>query len=115
MNIRSHLDTAPELGQRVYVDQTAVVIGRVRVGDDASFWFHAAARGLANPAPEIPRNKTRSSWKLSNPFRDASLFLCIQVYLFGAGRTVGLCLQKDLGTTRPPHSYPHNSSRQGVQ
>ncbi len=38
----------PKLGQRVFVAPTAVLTGDVKVGDDASFWFHVAARGDVN-------------------------------------------------------------------
>ncbi len=38
----------PQLGDRVFIAPTAVVVGRVTVGDDASFWFHTAARGDVN-------------------------------------------------------------------
>jgi carbonic anhydrase/acetyltransferase-like protein (isoleucine patch superfamily) len=38
----------PALGQRVWVDPAAVVIGRVDIGDDASLWPAAVARGDVN-------------------------------------------------------------------
>ena len=38
----------PVLGQRVYVDESAVVIGRVTLGDDASVWPMSVARGDVN-------------------------------------------------------------------
>ena len=34
--LRGFRDWRPELGARVYVDPAATVIGRVRIGDDAS-------------------------------------------------------------------------------
>lgn len=48
MSIRSYIDIQPVLGQRVYVDDTAVVIGKVTLEDDASLWPLAVARGDVN-------------------------------------------------------------------
>lgn len=48
MNVRPFGDDQPLLGQRVWVDPSAVVIGRVVVGDDASLWPTAVARGDVN-------------------------------------------------------------------
>jgi carbonic anhydrase/acetyltransferase-like protein (isoleucine patch superfamily) len=45
MNIRSHNGHHPELGERVYVDPTASVIGDVVIGDDSSVWPNVAIRG----------------------------------------------------------------------
>jgi carbonic anhydrase/acetyltransferase-like protein (isoleucine patch superfamily) len=42
---QSDHEYAPKLGARVYVDPSAVVIGRVSVGDDASIWPTAVVRG----------------------------------------------------------------------
>ena len=47
-NIRNWKDVAPTLGERVYVDPAAVVIGRVTLGDDASVWPMAVIRGDVN-------------------------------------------------------------------
>ena len=44
-NIREVLDVLPSLGNRVMIDPTAVVMGDVHLGDDASVWPHAAMRG----------------------------------------------------------------------
>lgn len=46
--IRQYREHTPQLGQRVYVDESARVIGRVRCGDDVSFWPMAVARGDVN-------------------------------------------------------------------
>jgi|SRR5882724_1379541 len=48
MPIRSYLDTRPVIGQRVYVDVSAVVIGKVTLADDASLWPMTVARGDVN-------------------------------------------------------------------
>jgi carbonic anhydrase/acetyltransferase-like protein (isoleucine patch superfamily) len=45
MNVRTYRNIAPQLGQRVYVDPSAVVIGKVTIGDDASIWPTAVVRG----------------------------------------------------------------------
>jgi carbonic anhydrase/acetyltransferase-like protein (isoleucine patch superfamily) len=38
----------PVLGERVFLAPCAHLVGEVEVGDDASFWFHTAARGDVN-------------------------------------------------------------------
>lgn len=48
MNIRSYLDYSPVLGVGAYVDPAALVIGRVTLGEDASIWPFAVARGDIN-------------------------------------------------------------------
>lgn len=45
MAIRSFENTTPAIGARAYVDQSAVVIGDVAIGDDASLWPMTVARG----------------------------------------------------------------------
>ena len=44
-NIREVLGCTPSLGERVMIDPTAVVMGDVSLGDDASVWPQAAMRG----------------------------------------------------------------------
>ncbi len=44
-SIRSHLGNSPTLGQWVYVDPAATVIGDVTLGDDVSVWPGAVIRG----------------------------------------------------------------------
>lgn len=48
MSVRPFEDQQPRLGVRVWVDPAAVVIGRVDIGDDASLWPMAVARGDVN-------------------------------------------------------------------
>jgi len=48
MNLRSYSDIVPVLGERVYVDTTAVVIGKVALADDVSLWPCVVARGDVN-------------------------------------------------------------------
>jgi gamma-carbonic anhydrase len=50
--LQQQLDTflraKPRLGQGVYIAQSAVVLGDVRIGDHSSIWYHATARGDIN-------------------------------------------------------------------
>ncbi len=48
MALRGYEGANPVLGERVYVDETALVIGHVTFGDDASIWPFAVARGDVN-------------------------------------------------------------------
>jgi carbonic anhydrase/acetyltransferase-like protein (isoleucine patch superfamily) len=48
MALRTYLGVNPQLGERVYVDECALVIGRVRLGDDVSVWPFAVVRGDVN-------------------------------------------------------------------
>jgi carbonic anhydrase/acetyltransferase-like protein (isoleucine patch superfamily) len=45
MAIHTYQDIAPTLGERVYIDPSAVVIGKVSIGDDTSIWPTAVLRG----------------------------------------------------------------------
>jgi carbonic anhydrase/acetyltransferase-like protein (isoleucine patch superfamily) len=45
VNIRPYRNFTPVLGVRVYVDPSAIVIGRVTIGDDCSIWPAAVVRG----------------------------------------------------------------------
>lgn len=47
-NIRPYLDQLPQLGQRVYIDGAARVIGDVVLGDDVSVWPFTVIRGDVN-------------------------------------------------------------------
>ena len=48
MTLRPFSGSNPSVGARVYIDETAVVIGRVTLGDDASLWPCTVARGDVN-------------------------------------------------------------------
>jgi len=48
MNIRPYRGQLPRLGENVYIDPAAVVIGDVELGDDASLWPCVVARGDVN-------------------------------------------------------------------
>lgn len=45
MTIRSFEQSSPVLGKEAFVDETALVIGNVTIGDDASIWPMAVVRG----------------------------------------------------------------------
>ncbi len=45
MSIRRYQQSTPQLGQRAFVDASAVVIGDVQLGDDSSVWPMAVVRG----------------------------------------------------------------------
>lgn len=44
MNIRSYQGSTPILGERVWVDPTAVIIGQVAIGADSSVWPYVVIR-----------------------------------------------------------------------
>ena len=46
--IRPYKGIWPKLGERVYVDPSAQVIGDVEIGDEASVWFGSIVRGDVN-------------------------------------------------------------------
>lgn len=48
MPLRPYLDQYPRLGQRVWIDPAATVIGDVELGDDVSIWPGAVVRGDVN-------------------------------------------------------------------
>jgi carbonic anhydrase/acetyltransferase-like protein (isoleucine patch superfamily) len=48
LNVRDYEGVSPQLGARVYIDDMAVVIGRVTLGDDVSMWPFTVARGDVN-------------------------------------------------------------------
>ena len=45
MSIRKFNDNQPKIGESVYIDDSAVVIGDVTLGDDVSIWPAAVVRG----------------------------------------------------------------------
>ena len=48
MSVNDFEGEKPLIGQRVYVHETAVVIGRVQIADDVSLWPYVVARGDVN-------------------------------------------------------------------
>ncbi|TKI03281.1 gamma carbonic anhydrase family protein [Martelella alba] len=47
-SLRAYQGEMPQLGQRVMIDPSSVVIGRVNLGDDVSIWPLVAIRGDVN-------------------------------------------------------------------
>ena len=47
-NLRSYKGIFPTLGHKTYVDNSAVIIGDISLGDDSSLWPLVAARGDVN-------------------------------------------------------------------
>ena len=45
---KTHLQRSPVLGERVFVDSTASIIGDVEIGDDSSIWPMTVIRGDMN-------------------------------------------------------------------
>jgi carbonic anhydrase/acetyltransferase-like protein (isoleucine patch superfamily) len=43
--VREYAGKAPRLGERVYLAETAAVIGDVLLGDDVSVWYNSVVRG----------------------------------------------------------------------
>jgi gamma-carbonic anhydrase len=43
--VRSYRDASPRIGRRVFLAETAAVIGDVVLGDDVSIWYSAVVRG----------------------------------------------------------------------
>lgn len=48
MPLKPYAGVKPLLGQRVYVDDMALVVGQVTLGDDVSLWPFTVARGDVN-------------------------------------------------------------------
>jgi len=48
MSIRSYKGISPTLGERTYIDESAVLVGDIHIGTDASIWPLVAARGDVN-------------------------------------------------------------------
>ena len=48
MNVRPYQGIYPQIGESVFLDQTALVIGDVTIGDDCSLWPMTVVRGDVN-------------------------------------------------------------------
>lgn len=48
MPLSSYLNTAPVIGERVYLHPSCQVIGEVTIGDDSSIWCNTVLRGDVN-------------------------------------------------------------------
>lgn len=47
-SIRSYKGICPQIGDRVYIDSSSVLVGDIQIGDDSSIWPMVAARGDVN-------------------------------------------------------------------
>lgn len=88
MNVRPFDGQFPVLGQRAWVDPAALVIGRVNMGDDASIWPMAVARGDVNTISIGPRTNIQDGSVLhvthDGPYSPGGMPLVI-----GADVTIG--------------------------
>ena len=88
MPIRSYTGIKPVIGQRVYIDESAVVIGKVALADDASLWPMVVARGDVHSISVGPRSNVQDLTLLhvthDGPYSPGGLPLII-----GADVTVG--------------------------
>ena len=48
MSIRTFENSAPQIADSAYVDETALVIGAVKIAEDVSLWPGVVARGDVN-------------------------------------------------------------------
>ncbi|EKO3448611.1 gamma carbonic anhydrase family protein [Vibrio fluvialis] len=46
--IRSYKGITPQIGERVYIDESSVLVGDIKIDNDASIWPLVAARGDVN-------------------------------------------------------------------
>ena len=72
----------PSLGPRVFLAPDAQLVGDVEVGEDASFWFHTAARGDVNWIRVGPRTNVQDGAVLHVAHRTHPLVV-------GAGVVIG--------------------------
>ncbi len=72
MTLRSYLHHVPALGANVFVDASAVVIGRVTLGDDVSVWPLVAIRGDVNDISIGARSNIQDGSVLHNTSPDSS-------------------------------------------
>ncbi|MGD8173442.1 gamma carbonic anhydrase family protein [Vibrio sp. TRT 21S02] len=47
-SLRSYKGIQPQIGQRVYIDSSAMLVGDIKIGDDSSIWPLVVARGDVN-------------------------------------------------------------------
>ena len=63
--IRRFDDKRPVLGKSVYVDESAVVIGDVSLGDDVSVWSTAVIRGDVESIPHWGGHKCSGRFRIA--------------------------------------------------
>lgn len=88
MNLRPYQNHVPELGDRVYVDPAAVVIGQVALAEDVSIWPMSVVRGDVNQISIGARSNIQDACVLhvthDGPYSEGGIGLVI-----GADVTVG--------------------------
>ncbi|KHA59936.1 anhydrase [Vibrio variabilis] len=47
-SLRSYKGISPQIGERVYIDSSSVLVGDIKIGNDSSIWPLVAARGDVN-------------------------------------------------------------------
>ena len=72
MSIRTYLGHAPSLGNNVFVDDSAVVIGRVTLAEEVSVWPLVAIRGDVNDITIGPRTNIQDGSVLHNTSPDST-------------------------------------------
>lgn len=72
MTIRTYLEHSPTLGDAVFVDASAVVIGRVTLGADVSIWPLTVLRGDVNDIRIGARTNIQDGSVLHNTAPDSS-------------------------------------------
>ena len=88
MSIRTFENIAPQIAKSAYVDETALVIGAVRIDEDVSLWPKVVARGDVNTIEIGARTNIQDGTILhvshDSEFEPGGFALCI-----GADITVG--------------------------
>ena len=59
--VKSYAGKTPRLGQRVYLAETAAVIGDVELGDDVSIWYNSVVRGDCHYIRIGPRSNVQDN------------------------------------------------------
>jgi len=88
MNIRRYLGITPVLGEHVFIDDTALVLGDVQIGKDSSIWPLTVVRGDVNKIHigEKTNIQDNSVIHVTHPHGDVPDGYSVFV---GAGVTVG--------------------------
>jgi len=99
--IRSLNQNTPQLGREVMIDASAVVTGRVRIGDDASIWPCVSIRGDLEPIMIGARSNIQDGAVLHtshhSPFNDRAYALTLgNDVTVGHNATLHGCTIEDL-------------------
>ncbi|HTQ98881.1 MAG TPA: gamma carbonic anhydrase family protein [Candidatus Acidoferrum sp.] len=72
MTVRTYLDRTPSIADRVFIDQSSVVIGRVTLAEDVSVWPLVAIRGDVNDISVGARTNIQDGSVLHNTSPDSA-------------------------------------------